>query len=397
MMWFNDEAEAYRKRLEKLFKRLVARIVDFQNDWDRCDPIWRFCWQDRRSKWYKVQLSHYNDVYFVVNFGESWYRDSWIWEVKPGEFCREHDNGSHNHHPWPRVEQLEDMLNWLDLVGKDWLGVYRKVEKEWPNERRNGFVPRAIVHRYVPKFPRQDKLAGEETVRKFCEIVESKYYSPYRDGEKRFYRKEMTAGDYLELVRIGLDATVDAERLRDKPMTGEDYYRMNSYNRSFGSILDVPRDSPEEFRKWIKEEEPYGWHDGGHQFWIGPGRIHLSVHLKKTDRGKEELYNVALSACFSWTAYNLARMAVAYYERGIHVDLYDYEEIRKALLAEDELAIVHRGGDIRYAGHNGAFESIFLSDIGSRYATLKEFVRWNRLPILRPREHGYNPIFKERS
>ena len=90
-------------------------------------------------------------------------------------------------------------------------------------------------------------------------------------------------------------------------------------------------------------------------------------------------------------------MAVAYYERGIHVDLYDYEEIRKALLAEDELAIVHRGGDIRYAGHNGAFESIFLSDIGSRYATLKEFVRWNRLPILRPREYGYNPIFKERS
>jgi len=396
MMWLSDEAEAYLKQLDKPFGRLVVRIADFQNDWDRCDPIWRFCWQDRRRKWYAARVSYYNGVYYVSNFGESWYRDSWIWEVKPGEFCREYDNGAHDHQPWPSVEQLEDMLGWLDQVEKDWLRVYRKVEKEWPNGRRNGFVPRAVVHRYVPKFPRQDRLAGEETVRKFCEIVEGKYYSPYRDDEKRFYRKEMTAGDYLELVRIGLEATVDAERFTDKPMTGEDYYKMNSYNRSFGSILGVPRDSPEEFRKWIKEEGPYGWHDGGHQFWIGPGRIHLGVHLENPHGEKDELYKVSLSAWFAWTAYNLARMAVAFYERGIHVALYDYENIRKALLAEDELAIVESGGDTRYAGHHGAFESIFLSEIGSRYTLLKDFVRWNRLPMLRPREYGYNPIVKER-
>jgi len=396
MMLFGESAEAYLKRLEELFGRLVARIIDFQNDWDRCDPIWRFCWQDRKRRWYKVQISYYEGVYFVVNSGECWYQDSWVWEIKPGEFCKEYDRGAHEHHPWPKVEQLEDMLGWLDAVEKDWLRIYRKVEKEWPNDRRTGYVPRAIVYRYVPQFPRQDKLAGEETVRKFCEIVEGKYYSPYHEEERRFYRKKMTAGDYLELVRIGLEATVDAERLKNRPMTGADYYKMNGYNRSSGSILKVPMNSPEEFRKWIKEEKPYGWHDGGHQFWIGPGRIHLSVHLEKP-RGEEcELYKVSLSACFAWTAYNLARMAVAFYERGIYVDLYDYEEIRKALLAEDMLAIVEREGDTRYAGHNGAFESIYLSEIGSRYATIREFVQWNRLPMLRPREHRYDPIVKER-
>ena len=47
MMWFGEEAEALLKQLEKLFKRIVVRIVAFQNDWDRCDPIWRFCWQNR--------------------------------------------------------------------------------------------------------------------------------------------------------------------------------------------------------------------------------------------------------------------------------------------------------------------------------------------------------------
>ena len=241
MIWFGEEAEALLKQLEKLFKRIVVRIVAFQNDWDRCDPIWRFCWQNRRGKWYETQISYYNGVYFVVNWGESRYRDFWIWEIKPGEFCREHDNGSHDHHPWPQVEHLEDMLAWLDFVEKDWLRAYRKVEKEWPNSRRNGFVPRAVVHRYVPNFPRQDKLAGEKTVRKFCELVEGKYYSPNCEKEGRFFRKDMTAGDYLELVRIGLEATVDAERLTDRPMTGEDYYKMNGYNRSSGSIFDVPR------------------------------------------------------------------------------------------------------------------------------------------------------------
>ena len=173
---------------------------------------------------------------------------------------------------------------------------------------------------------------------KFCELVEGKYYSPVCEKEGRFYRKDMTADDYLELVRIGLEATVDAERHADRPMTGEDYYKMNGYNCSSGSIFDVPRNSPEEFRKWIKQEEPYGWHDGGHQFWIGPGRIHLSVHLEKPHGQKEELYKVTLSAWFAWTAYNLARVAVAFYEHGMHVDLCDYENIRKALLADCGLA-----------------------------------------------------------
>ena len=92
----------------------------------------------------------------------------------------------------------------------------------------------------------------------------------------------------------------------------------------------------------------------------------------------------------------MARMAVAFHDRGIDVYLHDYENIRKALLAEDDLAIVEHGGDTRYAGHNGAFESIWLSEIGSRYATLREFVRWKPLPILRRREHRYNPIVVER-
>lgn len=206
----------------------------------------------------------------------------------------------------------------------------------------------------------------------------------------------MTAGDYLDLVGIGLEATRDANRRKDGKMTGADYYSMNGYNMSSGTILEVPRDSPEEFRKWIKEEEPYGWHDGGHQFWIGPGRIHLSVGLRKPEWAKKEMYEIHLSAWFAWTAYNLARMAVAFYERGIHVRLRDSEAIRKALLAEDTLAIVEDEGDTRYAGHNGEFETIRLSEIGSRYATIKDFVTWKRQPILRPRVYNYNPIITER-
>lgn len=396
MMFWSEEMESVWKRLEELFGKLIVRIVDFQNDWDRCDPIWRFCWQTRKGKWYEAKISHYNGVYFFVNCGERWYEDSWIWEVKPGEFCREYDSGAHERHPWPRVEDLEDMLAWLDRVEKDWMSVYRKVEKEWPNRRRNGSVSRAVVERYVKDFPRQGELAGKEIVEKFCAIVEGKYYEVQGKASARFYREEMTAGDYLDLVGIGLEATRDANRRKDGKMTGADYYSMNGYNMSSGTILEVPRDSPEEFRKWIKEEEPYGWHDGGHQFWIGPGRIHLSVGLRKPEWAKKEMYEIHLSAWFAWTAYNLARMAVAFYERGIHVRLRDSEAIRKALLAEDTLAIVEDEGDTRYAGHNGEFETIRLSEIGSRYATIKDFVTWKRQPILRPRVYNYNPIITER-
>ena len=93
MIWFGEEAEALLKQLEKLFKRIVVRIVDFQNDWDRCDPIWNFCWQNRRGKWYETQISYYNGVYFVVNWGESRYatlKEFVRWKPLPMLRPREH-------------------------------------------------------------------------------------------------------------------------------------------------------------------------------------------------------------------------------------------------------------------------------------------------------------------
>lgn len=60
MIWFGEEAEALLKQFEKLFKRIVVRIVAFQNDWDRCDPIWRFCWQNRRGRWYETRYAGHN-------------------------------------------------------------------------------------------------------------------------------------------------------------------------------------------------------------------------------------------------------------------------------------------------------------------------------------------------
>ena len=35
MMWLGEESNALLKQLEKLFKNLVVRITDFQNDWLR--------------------------------------------------------------------------------------------------------------------------------------------------------------------------------------------------------------------------------------------------------------------------------------------------------------------------------------------------------------------------
>lgn len=370
--------------LKVSFERLVGRMAAFHATGDGAERHWTFCWRDRRGRWFRTWSAFAGGVYRVVRTGESWLNDTWAWDVKPGEFSRLATGCGISIRAVPCVEEVEDMNRWLDDVEKDWTRVCRKVEKGWPNSRRNGSVPRAVVERYVPTFPRQGALAGEAVVRKFVSLVQGRYYRPSSCEPYRFYREQMTAGDYLDLVGIGLAATVDAERRKDAQMSGEDYYRMNGYCRSGGTILSLPRDSPEAFRKWIREEEPYGRHDGGHQFWIGPGRIHLGVSLRKPDGREGEAYKVTLHASFAWTAYNLARMAVAYYERGIPVELVDAEQIRKALLAEDDLAIVAAGGETRYASRNGCFESIHLSSIGSRYALVRDFVRWDRLPILRP-------------
>ena len=132
--------------------------------------------------------------------------------------------------------------------------------KYHPNKNKRKFLVLLLTddkHDFVEY--RQDERYGANA----AYIKEYIYddYSAYIENMKR------CNGDHILYEGVFLyTATVDAERHTDRPMTGEDYYKMNGYNRSLGSIFDVPRDSPEEFRKWIKEEKPYGWHDGGHQF-----------------------------------------------------------------------------------------------------------------------------------
>ena len=392
-LWGTDEEKAYLKRLEAAFNSLIKRLEDFQHDWDGWDPVWRLYFRDRKKRWNRIIASYYNGDYFVSCLYGGFLSQYWEWKIKPGEYCRENENGFHDGNEWPTVEVLEDAMRYLDEVEKDWVGAYRRLERDWPKNRREGTVPRAVLHRYIPNFPRVNELAGEDNVRYFCELVESHYYTGRYDRNKRFYREEMTAGDYLELCRIGLGA-IDAEKGAKRKKTGAEYYAKNSYNFSFGTILKVPADSREEFRKWIKEEEPYGWHDGGHQFWIGPGRIHLAVYLDAPEGEEKDWYKLSLSACFSSASYNLVKMAVAFHKAGVHIPLADYKEIREAMLAEDTLAIVPEGGDTRYAGHNGAYESIWLSEIGRRYVNIRDFVQWKPMPILRPKSAKYSPIPK---
>ena len=264
--------------------------------------------------------------------------------------------------------------------------MYRRLECDWPKRFREGRVARAFVERYVPQFPRQRELAGEETVKYFCELVESHYYAS--DDDERFFVDEMTAGDYLELCRIGLSAIDDKKDARH-PLSGAEYYARNSYNGTLGTILKVPRDSPEEFRKWIKEEDPYGWHDGGHQFWIGPGRIHLYASLEEGWRGGKERYKLSLTACFASTAFNLVKMAMAFHKAGKHVYLHDAKALRDVMLASDELEIVPEGEDTRYCSGGEHFERIELNELGCRFVNVRDYVIWNPLPILRPRTLGY--------
>jgi hypothetical protein len=159
-----------------------------------------------------------------------------------------------------------------------------------------------------------------------------------------------------------------------------------------GTILKMPRNSPEEFRKWIKEEEPYGWHDGGHQFWIGPGHIHLYASLDEDRRAKKERYKLSFTACFASTAFNLVKMAVAFHKAGKHVYLHGAKALRDVMLACDELEIVSEGSDTRYSGGGKHFEKIELNELGSRFVNVRDFVKWNPLPILRPRVLGYRRL-----
>ena len=387
--FISEEERAAYAKIEAPMLRLIARIGDFQHSFDGWDPVWTVLFQDRRKRWNSLHVSYYNGNYFITCHVLDMWRQYWQWKVRIGEFCKPDENAICLHNDWPEVSTIEDALAWLDEVERDWIGMYRRLECDWPKRFREGRVARMFVERYVPQFPKQRELAGDEAVKYFCELVESHYYA--NEDDERFFIDEMTAGDYLELCRIGLSALDDKKDERH-PLSGAEYYSRNSYNGSSGTILKVPRDSPEEFWKWIKEKEPYGWHDGGHQFWIGPGRIHLYASLEEDRRAKKERYKLSFTACFASTAFNLVKMAVAFHKAGKHVYLYEARALRDVMLACDELEIVPEGSDTRYSGGGKHFEKIELYELGSRFVNVRDFVKWNPLPILRPRALGYRRL-----
>lgn len=385
----SEEERAAYVKIEAPMQRLVARVGDFQHSFDGWDPVWTILFQDRRKRWNALHVSYYNGDYFISCRVLDMWRQSWQWKLRPGEYCKPDANAISFHDDWPEVMTIEDALAWLDDVERDWVRMYRRLERDWPKRFREGRIARALVERYVPQFPKQRELAGSETVKYFCELVESHYYA--REDDERFFMDDMTAGDYLELCRIGLSA-IDEKKDSQRPLSGAEYYARHSYNGSLGSILKLPPDSPEEFRKWIKEDEPYGWHDGGHQFWIGPGRIHLYASLEEDQRTRRERYRVSFTACFACTAFNLVKMAVAFHKAGRHVYLHGAKTLRDVMLACDEIEIVPEGGDTRYSGGGKNFEKIELYDLGGRFVNVRDYVNWKPLPILRPRVLEYKRL-----
>ena len=387
--YYSEEERVAYAKVETSMQRLITRVGDFQHSFDGWDPVWTILFQDRRKRWNVLHVSYYNGDYFIsCRILDKW-RQCWQWKLRPGEYCKPDENSFVLHNDWPDTTTIEDALNWLDDVERDWVGMCRRLERDWPKRFREGRVARALVERYVPQFPKQRELAGDQAVKYFCELVEKHYYA--REDDERFFVDEMTAGDYLELCRIGLSAIDDKKDARH-PISGPEYYARNSYNGSLGSILKLPPDSPQEFKKWIKEEEPYGWHDGGHQFWIGPGRIHLYASLEKGEKPKRERYRLSFTACFAWTAFNLVKMAVAFHKAGKHVYLHEARTLRDVMLACDELKIVSEGSDTRYSSGGKQFEKIELYELGSRFVNLRDHVIWEPLPILRPRVLGYKRL-----
>ena len=387
--FISEEERAAYAKIEAPMLRLIARIGDFQHSFDGWDPVWTVHFQDRRKRWNSLHVSYYNGNYFISCHVLDMWRQYWQWKVRLGEFCKLDENAICFHNDWPEASTIEDALAWLDEVERDWVGMYRRLECDWPKRFREGRIARMFVERYVPQFPKQSEHAGDEVVKYFCELVERHYYA--NEDDERFFVDKMTAGEYLELCRIGLSALDDKKDARH-PLSGAEYYSRNSYNGSMGTILKIPRTSPEEFRKWIKEEDPYGWHDGGHQFWIGPGRIHLYASLDEDRRAKKEHYKLSFTACFASTAFNLVKMAVAFHKAGKHVYLHGAKALRDVMLACDELEIVPEGSDTRYSGGGKHFEKIELNELGSRFVNVRDFVKWNPLPILRPRVLGYRRL-----
>jgi hypothetical protein len=375
-------------RLDTLVCAFVDELGAFAYELSSLDFVWNILFPDPKGTWHRLHVNKYKETFYITHVGG----DCGSLEVKPGKTLRAANSVAGEAYPGgKRPGQLagawEPLITaarrWLRVVRKDWIGANKRVQVEYPLQRRFGVVSNAVIRASLPDLYRLDKELGKAGTRTFVRLVEQGFFMRAENTGI----PSMTAADYFQYCRIAYLAGRRKADDVDLSLSGREMYARYADGRHEG-LLDIAPNSAREFADWIDGTHPKRG-GGGHPWEIkrGGNTTHIDLTVARPALYRKEGFKVELQGESIGRVVETIRMFLAIHEAKLPISIANPEGVRKRLLAQDNIGIVpcyaslHRANQ-HFGKEQDVFDVMHYDELGRFKRRITPFISWEPLPIL---------------
>jgi len=370
----------------------VKELGDFAYELSVADRVWNILFPGQGKKWIHLQVTKYKHAFYITHVGG----DGGGLEVEPNKGVRAMAPlGASSPYRVEDHDQLakawEPLITcarkWLKVVRNDWIKANKRVQVDYPLRRRYGVAPNALIRSSLPDVYRLDKELGKARTWKLVRLIEDGFFLRAENTEV----SSMTAADYFNYCRIAYLAGKRKEETVDESLSGQEMYAQYADGRHEG-LLDIDPASEQEFADWIDGTHPKR-EGGGHPWEIkrGGNTTHIDLTVSRPSLYRKDGFKVELRGESIGRMVETMRMFLAIHEAKLPISIANPEGLRKRLLAQDNIGIIpsyaslHRANQ-HFAKDEDVFDVMYYDDLGRFKRRITPFVRWEPLPILKPRD-----------
>ncbi len=360
----------------------ITQLNKLQNHFEG-DPYWQLIFSNGKTKWYYLNVSLYNEIYFV----SQWIGDSANIDIHNNSELKEGQSigiGANyvDTNYWHKI--LELAITNINSILVNPLKSYSSLQTSFPIKYRQGIIQKSLLWQFDKNLYRFDNDLSQEEINAYCQLVESRTFSEYSNTSIANF----TANQYFELCKIAYVSSGIKLTTKQKKMQGRELYKQFADGRHEG-LLDIGGDSAEEFSEWINQKHPK-YKGGGHPWEIlrGGNTTHISLYVSKNYYGNEKEFKISLAGHSHSRLCETIKIALGLYKKECIVSINDAELIRNRLLGQDFIGIVpeylslHR---VQQQFETKLEDILYWRDIKTRKPQLIERVRWEQLPFNFPK------------
>ena len=371
---------------------LVKELTDFSYELSGLDRVWNILFPDQVDRWHYLHVNKYKNSFYINHVSG----DVGSLEVESTKGVRTMDPMGASSSPWAENHDqlggiweplITSALKWLKVIRKDWIKANKRTQVDYPLQYRYGITPNALIRSSLPGVYRLDKELGKNRTRKLVRLVEDGFFLKAENMEV----SSMTANDYFHCCRIAYIAAKREEETVNESLSGREMYSRYADGRHEG-LLDIDPASKQEFADWIDQKHPKRG-IGGHPWEIkrGGNTTHIDLAVSRPSLYRQEGFKVELRGESIGRMVETMRMFLAIHEADLPISIANPEGVRKRLLAQDNIGIipsyapVHRANQ-RFGQDEDVFDVIYYDDLGRFKRRITPFIKWESLPILKPRD-----------